>query len=77
MNERTTVDFNVKRSGTNMFVLFARSEAGKEWVGEHIDLSWAMEIPGHDNRNATPVDIRYLGDILNGIEADGLTVGVI
>jgi hypothetical protein len=60
-------DFTLRDEGTIM-LLFPESEAAEQWAEEHISdeaLTWAAAIV---------VELRYLPDIIDGIQADGLTV---
>lgn len=64
----TKPDFRVDNHGS-IVILWADSEAAQEWVAEHIPedaQSWG--------RNGTVVEPRYIGDIIDGIQADGLNV---
>jgi hypothetical protein len=60
-----TMDFQVSNQGT-IFILIPLTDAAKGWVREHIPddaQTWARGIV---------VEHRYIGPILEGIDADGL-----
>lgn len=60
-------DFSIAGGGT-LYLLYPISAAAKEWAEEHID-------PNHQSLgNGIAVEHRYIGDIVEGITADGLTV---
>jgi hypothetical protein len=59
-------DFAVQNEGS-IFILYALSAAAKEWADEHI---------GHAQRwgvNGYVIEHRYVLDIVDGIQNDGLT----
>ena len=61
------VDFRVANEG-NIFLLRPVSKAGKEWVTEHLPddvMMWG---------EAAVVEHRFIGDIVEGIQGDGLVV---
>lgn len=61
-------DFRVQNEGT-IFILYADTDAAKQWVADHIPedaQTWG--------RNGIVVEHRYIGDIVAGIEGDGLSV---
>lgn len=61
------MDFIVENHGS-IFLLRPLSEAAREWATKHIP---------EDAQNwgdAVVVEHRYIGDIVAGIQADGLTV---
>lgn len=62
------VDLTVRNEGT-IFLLNPVSDAGREWVVEHI--------PEDAQRwgGAVVVEHRYISDIVRGAQADGLLVG--
>lgn len=62
-------DFDVVDHGS-ITLLFAITPAAAQWVEEHLPedrQTWA--------RNGTVIEPRYLGDILQGIQNDGLAIG--
>lgn len=61
-------DFELHNHGT-ISVLFAKTEAAKAWVEAHLPED--RQTWGHDG---TAIEHRYVGDILVGIQEDGLTV---
>lgn len=60
-------DFYVQNEGT-IFLFHPKTEAAKEWISEHI--------PEDAQRwgDAVAVEHRYIADIVEGIQADGLVV---
>jgi hypothetical protein len=64
------VDFRIQNEGS-LVLLSPISEAAKQWADEHI---------GRDNGfqpywpDSIVIEARYIGDILEGIQADGLAV---
>lgn len=61
-------DFRVDDHGS-ILVLTALTDEAREWADEHLPadrMAWG--------RCGTVVEPRYIGDIVEGIEADGLTV---
>lgn len=63
-----TTDLTVANHGS-IFVLTAVSDAGKEWVAEHLPedaMTWGP--------NGYVVEHRYIGDIVNGARDDGMEV---
>lgn len=62
-------DFAVENHGT-IFLLRPQTGAARAWTDEHL--------PDNDERtyfgNAIVVEHRYIGDIVDGIVNDGLTV---
>lgn len=63
-----TTDFTVDNHGS-ILILNAHTEAAKAWVDEHLP----------DDRQTwgqcgTVVEPRYIGDIVQGIAADGLSI---
>lgn len=65
----SNTDFTVSDQGS-IVLLSIYTDAAKEWVAEHL--------PADATRwgNAVVIEHRYANDIVEGIEADGLTVGV-
>jgi len=64
-------DFTVTNHGS-IRILQALTEAAEDWVDEHIPSdaqTWG--------RNGIVVEPRYIGNIIDGIEGDGLTVGAL
>jgi hypothetical protein len=63
------VDFRLINAGT-IAVLTPYTAAGKAWVSTHID-------PDHQQwAGGVVIEHRFVLDILNGIEGDGLTVAL-
>lgn len=61
-------DLTVDNHGS-IFILTPVSDAGREWIGEHIPddaMTWGPE--------GIVVEHRYIGDIVAGAQADGLEV---
>jgi len=65
----TDTDFIVLDHGS-ICVLTALSDEAQAWVDEHLPEDAQIWGP-----NGTVIEPRYLPPILDGIEADGLTVG--
>lgn len=63
------VDFRIRNEGT-ISLLWAVSDDAVGWVAEHLT---ADDIIQHGG--AVVIGHRYVEDILNGIDADGLVVG--
>jgi hypothetical protein len=62
-------DFTVQgRPGDSVFLLCPQTEAASTWIEEHIP-SDAMFLG-----SAVAVEHRYIGDIIEGIQSDELTV---
>lgn len=64
----TTCDFSVSNEG-NIYLLTAHSEAAQEWVEEHLPSdrqTWC--------EHGTAVEHRFILDICNGIQNDGLSI---
>ena len=62
------IDFSVNDQGS-IVILTANTEAAREWVEEHLPAdrqTWG--------RHGTVIEHRYADDIINGLQADGLTV---
>lgn len=60
-------DFRVSGGGS-LYILSPLTEAARDWVAEHI---------GDDAQTfggGIAVEHRYIGDIVDGIQCDGLTV---
>jgi hypothetical protein len=62
-------DFLLQHEGS-LVLLCAETDAARRWVMENIRLDDVL-LWG----DAIPVERRYIGDILDGIVADGLAVG--
>jgi hypothetical protein len=60
-------DFEVRNEGS-IWLLRPVSQAGRDWAGEHIPAD-ALRFGG-----AIAVEHRFIGDILDGIAGDGLSV---
>ncbi len=60
-------DFSVLGSGT-VYLLVPRTQAAREWASEHISSEAQMLGSG------IAVEHRYIADIVDGIQADGLTI---
>ena len=60
------MDFDVVNGGS-VFLLIPNTEAAEAWVGENLP-----ENPLTFGRGIA-VEARYIGDILHGIQEDGLT----
>ena len=59
----------IVRNMNSIFLLVPVTEAGRDWISNHIPddaLTWGKAIV---------VEHRYIGDIVEGAIADGLTVG--
>lgn len=65
--ERQQVDFFLHGGGT-LYMLMPLSESAKQWIADHIpsDAQWLGK--------SVAIEHRYMGNILQGIESDGLTV---
>lgn len=63
-----TSDFRIQDTGSNFVLLYPTSEAGKNWLGEHVpeDALWYGA--------GLVVEHRYLEALLLGIEQDGLKI---
>ena len=64
----TTPDFTVDNHGS-VLILNALTDAARVWVEQHIAadaMTWG--------RCGTVVEPRYIGDIMEGIRSDGLSV---
>lgn len=66
IESKPTADFTVENHGS-IVLLRPNTEAAREWLDEHI--SDDAQTFG----NAIAIEPRYVGDILYGIEGDGLT----
>lgn len=69
MSTKTASDFTVQNEGS-IVLLHPHTDAARSWVEEHI---------GEDNGYqpywpSVVIEPRYVGDIVNGITADGLEV---
>lgn len=64
-------DLRIDNHGT-IFLLYPVTEAGKEWIAEHIPedaMTW-----GHGPMAGVVVEHRYIGAIAEGAANDGLEV---
>jgi hypothetical protein len=61
-------DFTVQNEG-NVFILYANSDAAKQWVVDHLPAEAATW-----GSSGVVIEHRYVGDIVAGIQGDGLTV---
>ncbi len=52
----------------SIVLLWPQTDEGRAWRSEHID-EFATEFAG-----GVVIEHRYIGDIVNGIHADGLTI---
>ena len=66
--EIETADFNVMDCGT-IYILNTQTDAAREWVAEHIP-----DDAQTFGQCGTVVEHRYIGEIVAGIQRDGLTV---
>lgn len=62
-------DFTVRNEGS-IFLLIPHTPAAEAWIEEHLPQD-AMRWAG----NSIVVEHRYICDIIDGIQADGLTIG--
>jgi len=62
-------DFTVQNEGS-IFLLHPRTDAARSWIEEHIGEANGSQ-PYWPN---VVIEPRYVGDIVNGITADGLVV---
>jgi hypothetical protein len=63
-----TSDFRVSNHGS-ILILFADTQEAQDWVAQHIPedaLTWG--------RNGIVVEPRYISNIVDGIQNDGLSV---
>jgi hypothetical protein len=69
VSPNTEVDF-ILQGGSSLYILKPMTDAGVAWVEEHIgqDNGYQPYFP------AVAIEHRYVGDILAGISADGLSV---
>ena len=66
---RDKVDFRVVDHGT-IFLLYANTRRARQWVKENLP-------PDHMKyADASVVEHRYIGDIIDGIRADDLDIDV-
>ena len=62
-------DINVQNEG-NIFLLHPQSEAGQQWIDENIGTGEGTTYFG----NALVVEHRYVANVVEGMQADGLLV---
>ena len=55
-------------NGGSIVLLIPQSDAGKEWVRDHV------EVPDYASERSVPVEPRYVKNIIDGAQADGLEV---
>lgn len=60
-------DVSVENHGT-LFLVRSQTDAGKQWMDEHLPEDAQMF------GDAVAVEHRYIGDIVRGMQGDGLTV---
>ncbi len=61
-------DFALTIEGGSICLLWAQTEEGKGWIKDNID-------PEHQKwAAAVVIEHRFVGDIVNGIHTDGLTI---
>jgi hypothetical protein len=66
---RAKVDFQVVNHGT-IYLLYPHTRRAKQWVKENLP-------PDHMKyADASVVEHRYIGDILDGIQADELDIAI-
>jgi hypothetical protein len=68
--KKVTPDFEVNNEGS-IYLLRPLTEAASGWIGEHIPAD--AQVFGE----AVVVEHRYIGDIVKGIQGDGLKVVII
>jgi predicted thioesterase len=66
--KKVSVDVLVSGSGT-LYLVRSASKAGAEWMDEHLPED------AQTLGRAVAVEHRYIGDIVAGMQADGLVVG--
>jgi hypothetical protein len=68
MSNAEDVDFSLYNHGS-IVALVPRTQAAKDWCSDHIpeDAAWF----GH----GVAIEPRYVHDIVEGLQADGLTLG--
>lgn len=69
MARKTKLDFYFANHGS-VALLTPLTRKAKYWLDEHVDDECQM------HGNAIVIEPRYAGDILRGLQDDGLTVGV-
>jgi len=62
------MDFAVTYDGSSLFLLEPRTDAGVEWADTHLPAD------AQTFGSAIVVEHRFIGDIVAGIQADGLSV---
>jgi hypothetical protein len=62
------MDFSIISDGGGVVLLLPRTAEGRVWIAQNIDKD-ATKLG-----DAVGVEVRYLADIVAGIESDGLTV---
>jgi hypothetical protein len=63
------MDIRFENHGSIMLIR-PKTDAGTEWCDEHLPDDAQM----FGNANATVCEPRYVGDIINGMQSDGLEV---
>ena len=68
MTTKPDLTFDAGHPGATLYLLHPHTEAGENWIAEHI--------PEHAPRfgSGVAVEARYVDDIANGAMGDGLTV---
>lgn len=66
------MDFQIANHGSIVILTPVSSEA-QDWVNEHI-LGEGNEVQTWGSKQGIVVEPRYLGDIVEGFQAEGLTV---
>lgn len=67
---KSPADFLLTDHGS-IAVLVPQTDAAVEWAGEHLTHPETQQWAG-----GTVIEPRYVGNIVDGIQADGLTVGL-
>ena len=62
------MDFSIISDGGSVVLVLPRTAEARAWVAEHIDAD-ATKLG-----DAFGVEIRYLADLIAGIQADGFTI---
>jgi hypothetical protein len=62
------MDFSIISDGGGVVLLLPRTVEGRVWIAQNIDQD-ATKLG-----DAVGVEVRYLADLVAGIESDGLTV---
>lgn len=66
------IDFTLQDEGS-LFLLHPHTTAAREWMEEHLPMGSAeTQFWGE----AIVIEHRYIGPIVEGIQADGLAVGI-